>query len=59
VSALWRMPALLAAMILAGLLDALLIDNSVSRVIAWALLAAPIIVAGIVALRGRITSADR
>ncbi|MEI9994185.1 MAG: hypothetical protein WDM91_06300 [Rhizomicrobium sp.] len=39
---LWRMPLLLAGLTLFGLLDALLVDNNLARILAWAALAAPL-----------------
>ncbi len=43
--ALWRMPIILAALILFGLLDALLIDNEAARILAWVVLAVPLVAA--------------
>ena len=48
----WGMPLLLALLTLFGLLDALLIDNTVARVIAWLALAVPAIVSALCFGRG-------
>lgn len=58
-TSVWRMPLVLAALILLGLFDALLIDNAIARLIAWVLLIVPLGVGFYCFVRGLRPSLDR
>lgn len=51
-ASVWRWPLILGIATFVGLLDALLIDNGVARVIAWLLLAVPVSLGVRIALGG-------